>query len=334
MSLLELSEVEVEYRRGGTVVRAVAGASLTVERGQIVGLVGESGCGKSTLAKAAVGLVPVSAGAVMFEGEPVGPLRRRARPVPQRKLQMVFQDPYSSLNPRRRIGDQIGDALTLAARFAGNRSRRIAELLERVHLPADAARRFPHEFSGGQRQRLAIARALAAEPSLIVADEAISALDASAQATVANLLVELTREMNMGLLFISHDLAVIRQVADMVSVMYLGRVVESGVTRQVWEAPAHPYTSALIGAVPTADGSGRLPQDLSGEVPNPAAPPPGCRFHPRCAKRFQPCDLVLPVPVPVRTAEPGRTVECHLYDEPVAVGASGSTNGSREEKSS
>lgn len=312
MSLLELSDVAVTYAARGRSVRAVAGVDLTVERGQIVGLVGESGCGKSTLARAAVGLVPVSGGSVHFDGTPVVPLGRRARPVALRRMQMVFQDPYSSLNPRRRIGDQIEDGLRLAAGFRGDRRARIAELLERVQLPTDAARRYPHEFSGGQRQRLAIARALAAEPSLIVADEAISALDASAQAAVANLLVTLTRELDMGLLFISHDLAIVRQVADVAAVMYLGKVVETGPTAQVWDAPAHPYTSALIGAVPIPDGSGTLPVDLPGDVPDPAAPPSGCRFHPRCPQRFSPCDDREPVMIPVAG---GQQAACWLNEE-------------------
>jgi oligopeptide/dipeptide ABC transporter ATP-binding protein len=314
MSLLELSDVAVTYAQRGRSVRAVAGVDLTVERGQIVGLVGESGCGKSTLAKAAVGLVPTSGGTVRFDGTTVVPLGRRSRPPALRRMQMVFQDPYSSLNPRRRIGDQIEDGLRLAAGFRGDRRARIAELLERVQLPTDAARRYPHEFSGGQRQRLAIARALAAEPSLIVADEAISALDASAQAAVANLLVTLTRELDMGLLFISHDLAIVRQVADVTAVMYLGKVVESGPTAQVWDAPAHPYTGALIGAVPIPDGSGTLPVDLPGDVPDPAAPPSGCRFHPRCPRRFEPCNDIEPVMLQVGA---GRQAACWLNDREV-----------------
>ncbi len=312
MSLLEMTDVAVTYASGGRTVRAVAGVDLTVDRGQIVGLVGESGCGKSTLARAAVGLVPVSGGAVRFDGNPVVPLGRRARPAALRRMQMVFQDPYSSLNPRRRIGDQIEDGLRLAAGFRGDRRSRIAELLERVQLPTDAARRYPHEFSGGQRQRLAIARALAAEPSLIVADEAISALDASAQAAVANLLVTLTHELDMGLLFISHDLAIVRQVADVTAVMYLGKVVESGPTDQVWARPGHPYTAALIGAVPIPDGSGTLPVDLPGDVPDPAAPPSGCRFHPRCPQRFAPCADREPVMLSVG---PGRQAACWLNEK-------------------
>ena len=311
-----MSDVEVVYQRGGQETRAVAGVDLQVERGQIVGLVGESGCGKSTLAKAAVGLLPISRGSIIFDGVPMKALGRRSRQTALRRLQMVFQDPYSSLNPRRKIGDQISDGLNLAAQFKGNRDLRIGELLERVQLAPDAARRFPHEFSGGQRQRIAIARALAAEPSMIVADEAISALDASAQASIANLLVSLTRELNMGLLFISHDLAIVRQVADVTAVMYLGKVVEFGDTRRLWSHPAHPYTGALIRAVPPPDGSGQLPADLPGDVPDPSAPPSGCRFHPRCPVAFDPCATQVPQPV---TVADGRQVSCWLHEEAAIV---------------
>ena len=195
---------------------------------------------------------------------------------------MVFQDPYASLNPRRRVGDIIGDGVVLGGGRRVDAERRAVDLLERVGLPADAVRKFPHEFSGGQRQRIAIARTLAADPECIVADEPISALDASAQAQVANLLVSLVRERGMGMVFISHDLSVVRQIANRVAVMYLGRVVEIGETADVWTAPIHPYTEALVAAVPRADGSGILPVDLPGDVPDPANPPGGCRFHPRC----------------------------------------------------
>ena len=308
--LLAVDEVDVVYRSPGNAVRAVHRASLTVARGQVVGLVGESGCGKSTLARAVVGMLPVESGAVWFDGEPVLPITRRARPARQRRLQMIFQDPYSSLNPRRRIGSQIEDALRMAARYGGDRGHRVRELLERVQLPPDTAEKYPHEFSGGQRQRIAIARVLAADPALIVADEAISALDASAQAAVANLLVGLAREFHVGLLFISHDLSVVGKMADAVSVMYLGTVVESGPTRLLWNSPQHPYTAALIAAVPEADGRRVLPQDLPGDVPDPANPPTGCLFHPRCPARFEPCDRL--VPPPVRQAN-GSTVACHLH---------------------
>ncbi|GIH21717.1 ABC transporter ATP-binding protein [Acrocarpospora phusangensis] len=309
-ALLEATGVAVEYhRRGAPALRAVDRADLTVARGEILGLVGESGCGKSTLGRAVVGLLPTAAGEIRFDGRPVVPLGLRRRAPGMRGLQMVFQDPYASLNPRRLVGDQVGDGYLLGGAARAEALRRAGELLERVGLPADAARRYPHEFSGGQRQRIAIARTLAAEPSCIVADEPISALDASAQASVANLLVELVRELDMGMVFISHDLSVVRQIADRTAVMYLGRVVEVGPTRQVWSAPAHPYTQALISAVPRADGAGVLPVELPGDVPDPARPPGGCRFHPRCPVARPECSRDDPPLVALRD---GRSAACVL----------------------
>jgi peptide/nickel transport system ATP-binding protein len=311
---LELRDVEVVYeRRGRENVRAVAGASLTVERGQIVGLVGESGCGKSSLARASVGLVRPSAGTVLFEGRDVTPLTRRARPRGLVGLQMVFQNPYSSLNPRRRIGSQLADALdVLDVTPQRDRRARVAELLDLVGLPSTAAARYPHQFSGGQRQRIAVARALAADPSVLVLDEPLASLDASAQAQVANLLVDLSRRLSLSLLLISHDLAIVRHVADVVSVMYLGVMVETGPTQPLWSVPLHPYTEALIAAVPRPDGSGFLPESLPGEVPDPAHPPSGCRFHPRCPYAFDPCTTEEPTLLAVAG---GRTVACWLQEE-------------------
>ena len=296
MSALELTDVVVDYeRRGGGRVRAVAGASISVESGQIVGLVGESGCGKSTLARAAVGLVRPTSGTVVFEGRDIAPLGRRGRPRELARLQLVFQNPYASLNPRRKVGSQLADALdTLDLLPAAARPARVRELCELVGLPAAAADRFPHEFSGGQRQRIAIARTLAAEPSVIVLDEPLASLDASAQAQLANLLVNLSRELGLGLLLISHDLAIVRHVADQVSVMYLGRMVETGQTARVWEQPLHPYSESLINAIPHPDGSGFLPDSLPGEVPDPGQPPSGCRFHPRCPYAFDRCSAEEP----------------------------------------
>jgi oligopeptide/dipeptide ABC transporter ATP-binding protein len=308
---LELRDVEVVYeRRGRERVRAVAGASLTVERGQIVGLVGESGCGKSSLARAAVGLVQAAAGTVVFEGREVTPLTRGARPRELAGLQMVFQNPYSSLNPRRKIGAQLADALdALDLVPRRGRAARVRELLDLVGLPPGAAARFPHQFSGGQRQRIAVARALAAEPSVLVLDEPLASLDASAQAQVANLLVELSRRLSLSLLLISHDLAIVRHVADVVSVMYLGVMVETGPTGPLWSLPLHPYTEALIGAVPHPDGRGFLPEALPGEVPDPARPPAACRFHPRCPYAFDRCSKEDPLMLQVA---PDRTAACWL----------------------
>jgi peptide/nickel transport system ATP-binding protein len=307
MSALELNDVVVDYeRRGGGVVRAVAGASLAVERGRIVGLVGESGCGKSTLARAAVGLVPVTRGEVRFEGERVSALTRRARPRALVRLQLVFQNPYSSLNPRRTAGSQIADGLAPLPGPA--RSARVRDLCDVVGLPARAESRYPHEFSGGQRQRIALARALAADPSVVVLDEPLASLDASAQAQLANLLASLSRELDVGLLLISHDLAIVRHVADEVYVMYLGKMAESGATASLWSRPAHPYSEALIGAVPHPDGSGFLPESLPGEVPDPARPPTGCRFHPRCPYAFDRCVREEP---PLERVD-GRAAACWL----------------------
>jgi peptide/nickel transport system ATP-binding protein len=308
---LELRDVEVVYeRRGRERVRAVAGGNLIVERGQIVGLVGESGCGKSSLARAAVGLVRPAAGSIRFEGREVTPLTRRARPRELARLQMVFQNPYSSLNPRRKVGSQLGDALD-ALGLAPRRGRRarIEELLDLVGLPAAAAAGFPHQFSGGQRQRIAVARALAAEPSVLVLDEPLASLDASAQAQLANLLVDLSRRLSLSLLLISHDLAIVRHVADVVSVMYLGVIVETGPTQPMWSLPLHPYTEALIGAVPSPDGRGVLPEALPGEVPDPARPPVACRFHPRCPYAFDRCSREDPVMLEVA---PARSAACWL----------------------
>jgi oligopeptide/dipeptide ABC transporter ATP-binding protein len=305
MNALELRDVVVDYHGRGGRVRAVAGASLTVERGRIVGLVGESGCGKSTLARAAVGLVATTSGTVTFEGRPVTALRRRARPAELVRLQLVFQNPYSSLNPRRTIGSQLADGMPVR----GSRDARVRELLELVGLPANAVGRYPHEFSGGQRQRMAVARALAADPSVIVLDEPLASLDASAQAQLANLLRRLSRELDVGLLLISHDLAIVRHVADDVSVMYLGQMVETSPTAPLWERPAHPYTEALTAAVPRADGAGVLPESLPGEVPDPAHPPSGCRFHPRCPYAFDRCPVEEPALMPLTG---GRSAACWL----------------------
>ena len=329
MIALEVRDLDVVYRRQGVDVHAVVGASLSLERGRITGLVGESGCGKSSLARAVVGLVKPAAGEIVFDGTTLTSLRRGARPAHETRLQMVFQNPYSSLNPRRTVGSQIGDGLRFRGeKDAGARRTRVGELLEQVGMAAGAAGRFPHQFSGGQRQRIAIARALAADPSVIVLDEPLSSLDASAQAQVANLLVSLARELDLALLLISHDLAIVRHIADSVSVMYLGTIVEEGPTRDVWAAPKHPYTEALIAAIPAADGAGTLPEALPGEVPDPSSPPSGCRFHPRCPHFFERCPGEEP---PLYPVGPARAAACFLRDplgparEPVPTTTEGVT---------
>jgi peptide/nickel transport system ATP-binding protein len=306
-TVLELADVAVEYKRRGQRLRAVDGVDLTLARGEIVGLVGESGCGKSTLARAAVGLEPLAAGAVTFEGRAVTTLGRRRRPDFLRGLQMVFQDPYESLNPRRKVGEIIADGARLGGGSRADGLRQAAELLERVGLPATAVASYPHEFSGGQRQRIAIARTLMTQPSCLIADEPISALDASAQAQIANLLSELVDDADLGLILVSHDLSVVRQVADRVAVMYLGRIVEIGATDVVWGNPRHPYTEALIAAIPQV-GAGVLPTDLPGDVPDPANPPAGCRFHPRCPLAQDSCRELDQRLAPVQ----GREIACHI----------------------
>ncbi|GGO21809.1 ABC transporter ATP-binding protein [Microbispora rosea subsp. aerata] len=284
--LLSVEDLVVEHRTPGRpVVRAVAGASLRVAAGEVVGLVGESGCGKSTLARAVCGLHGAASGRILVGGHPVRPLGLRRRDPALTGVQMVFQDPYSSLNPRRRVGAQIADGL----RTAGDTTTDPADLLERVGLPRAFASRHPHEFSGGQRQRIAVARALAARPSLLIGDEPISALDASAQAQVARLMRDLAVESGAGLLFISHDLSVVRLIADRIAVMYLGKIVETGPTAEVWADPRHPYTRGLLAAIPSPDGAGVLPAELPGDVPDPADPPAGCRFHPRCPLVMDAC---------------------------------------------
>ena len=253
---LVVEDASVVYRqRGASDLTAVDGVDLTVTPGEVVGLVGESGCGKSTLARAVCGLERLSAGTVSLDGEPIRPLGLRRRPRSLLRIQMVFQNPYASLNPRRRVGEQIEDGRRAATREIGS----VTELLTDVGMEASAARRYPHEFSGGQRQRLAIARAMAAAPDILIGDEPIASLDASLQSRVAALMRDVALRNGASLLFISHDLAVVRQIADRVAVMRAGRIVETGPMADVWSAPADVYTRRLLAAIPIADGLGRLP---------------------------------------------------------------------------
>jgi len=307
--ILNLKNVAVEYDRHGRKVRAVAGVDLTLNSGEILGLVGESGCGKSTLGKAIVGILSPITGEIVFDGQKVKKLTRGKRPDHFRNLQMVFQDPYGSLNPRRKIGMQIADGLIVAGMSKKLALVKAADLLEKVGLPRNAVDRFAHQFSGGQRQRISIARALAAAPTAIIADEPISALDTSSQAQVANLLVNLVDEFDMGMVFISHDLSIVRRISDRVAVMYLGKIVEVGTVDQIWNNPSHPYTRALISAIPHADGTSFMPKDLPGDVPNPMSPPSGCRFHPRCPLAKPECSSNEPE---LRRLADGRDVSCVL----------------------
>ncbi|GAA1147561.1 MULTISPECIES: ABC transporter ATP-binding protein [Microbacterium] len=258
VAVLDARDVVVRYP-GTPPVIAVNGVSLSVAPGETVALVGESGSGKSSLARAAVGIEKLAAGTVRFRDAPVTPLGIRRRSTALTGIQMVFQDPSTSLNPRRRIGDQIADGIA-TAKARGAEGSRVEEWLEKVGLPTTVTSRFPHQFSGGQKQRIAIARALAARPSLLVADEPISALDASTQTSVAGLMRDLVAEAGAGMLFISHDLAVVRRIADRTFVLYSGRVMESGPTDRVWSDPQHPYTQALLAAIPEPDGAGRIPE--------------------------------------------------------------------------
>ena len=304
------------HRGGGPQVRAVDGVSLTVHRGETLGLVGETGCGKSTLARCVTRLHDLSAGRVVFDGRDISRLsRRRLAPV-RRDLQMIFQDPYGSLNPRRRVGSIIGDPFAIHGVADGrDRQRRVQDLMGLVGLNPEHYNRYPAEFSGGQRQRIGVARAVALRPKLIVCDEPVSALDVSIQAQVVNLLEDLQDELGLAYVFISHDLSVVRHVSDRVAVMYLGQVVETAPARQLYEQPRHPYTAALLSASPVADpdlADRRKPILLAGDVPSPAAPPSGCRFHPRCPKAQARCAVEAPALVPRAPGDGTHLAACHF----------------------
>ncbi len=286
------------FSRTQKLVRAVDGVSLRVRRGETVGLVGESGCGKSTLGRVVLKLVEPTFGRIVFDGRDIGPLSPAdLRPL-RRKMQIIFQDPYSSLNPRMTVREIVGEAIQIhkLAKAKGDEEEMIVALLRKVGLRPDVMDRYPHEFSGGQRQRIGIARALAVQPEFIVCDEPISALDVSIQAQIVNLLMDLQDELGVAFLFISHDLRVVRHVSHRVAVMYLGRIVEQGTTEQVYGAPLHPYTRALLGAVPTPDPEKkRLRIVLEGDAPSAIDPPEGCAFHPRCPRKLTgTCDREAP----------------------------------------
>jgi peptide/nickel transport system ATP-binding protein len=297
-------------------VRAVDGISFTIKRGETLALVGESGCGKSTVGKAILRLFDITEGEVLLDGRRIDELStRQVRPL-RREVQVVFQDPFSSLNPRMRVRDILAEPIRnfRLAKTAADMEARIAALLDKVRLPRDAADRWPHEFSGGQRQRIGIARALAPEPELIVCDEAVSALDVSVKAQIINLLQDLQRELGLALLFISHDLAIVEHISHRVAVMYLGRVVELADKRALFARPQHPYTEALLSAVPVPDPTAPSRRIiLQGEVPSPIRPPPGCHFHTRCPYAEPRCRRDVPV---MRQVAPDHTVACHLREGP------------------
>jgi oligopeptide transport system ATP-binding protein len=323
-TILELQEVRVHFpvsegtifNRTNAVVKAVDGVNLRLRRGEVLGLVGESGCGKSTLARAITRLLPVTSGRIVLNGRNIASLTeaelRRAR----REMQIVFQDPYSSLNPRMTVFDALAEPLLAhgqATKF--NVTSGVVALMERVGLSARSIRKYPHEFSGGQRQRIAIARALALKPRLLIADEPVSALDVSIQAQILNLLANLSRELGLSMIFIAHDLSVVKHISDRIAVMYLGRVVEMGSSVQVIENPRHPYTRALISAIPEPDPARERERQrivLEGDPPSPMNPPAGCPFHPRCPHRRDRCTQIVP---PLDTLSDGRRVACIRVDE-------------------
>jgi len=296
-------------------VRAVDGVSLEVRHGETLGLIGESGCGKSTLARVITQLVPPTSGTVVFEGQDLGRLSGRALRGVRRRLQMVFQDPFASLDPRMTVGAIVAEPLANFGLRREARRSRVAELLELVQLGPQAARRYPHEFSGGQRQRIGIARALALNPSLLVCDEPVSALDVSIQAQIINLFADLQRDLGLTYVFIAHDLAVIGHLADRVAVMYLGKIVELGRVADVYQRPQHPYTKALVEAIPVADPlleRTRRPPPLRGEMPSPLGPRAGCRFHTRCPIARVPGVCKDEEPELCAHGQPGQRAACHF----------------------
>ena len=304
-------------RRHSGDIKAVDDVSFTIRAGETLGLVGESGCGKSTLGRAMLRLYDPTAGRVVIDGEDIARLSpeslRKKRPT----MQMVFQDPQASLNPRMSLSSIIGEPLVEhTVLTTAQRQDRIYELMDQVGLNRRFANRFPHEFSGGQRQRIGIARALAAEPDLIICDEAVSALDVSVKAQIVNLLQDLQKDLGLALLFISHDLAIVEHMTHRVAVMYLGKIVEVAPKRELFAAPKHPYTEALLSAVPVPEpGAQRERVILKGDVPSPINPPKGCRFHTRCPYAFDRCRQDEPA---LRQTEPGHWSACHLHDRPAA----------------
>jgi len=319
--LLEVENLRVVFRLGGGLLTpkrdlvAVNGVSFHVDAGETLAVVGESGSGKSTIARAVMRLVEPRSGRIMLDGEDLTALRGEALRKVRPKLQMVFQDPYSSLDPSKLIRDTVAEPLVVHGRLRGQAlETRVQALLEQVGLGAYHLDRYPYEFSGGQRQRIAIARAIALEPRLLVLDEAVSALDVSTQNQILNLLEDLRREHGIAYLFISHDLGVVEHIADRVAVTYLGRIVETGPTERIFARPAHPYTEALLSAVPVPNPAiqrQRRHQPLSGDIPSPLAPPSGCPFHTRCPKAMAECATRIPAHV---AAAGGGTVACLLYD--------------------
>jgi oligopeptide transport system ATP-binding protein len=330
MSLVSVERLTKHFPASGgllsrdrRVVRAVDDVSLAIEAGETLGLVGESGCGKSTFGRALLRLVPPTSGRVVIDGVDVTALSQKALRAFRKRAQIIFQDPYASLNPRMRIGEILDEPLVIHG-LGGDRSgrrRRVAELLERVGLHSDAALRYPHEFSGGQRQRVGIARALAVEPRFIVADEPLSALDVSIQAQIVNLLIDLGREQSLTFLFVSHDLKIVAHLCDRVAVMYLGKIVELGKAADLYARPLHPYTVALLSAVPEVDPERRRARMLlPGDVPSPLEPPSGCPFHPRCPLYLQKGKPEVCATTPPALGDGEHPCACHFAGELRAPG--------------
>jgi peptide/nickel transport system ATP-binding protein len=323
--LLQVNDLKKHFRlhaglfgAGAATVYAVDGVSFSIEKGETLALVGESGCGKSTVGRCILRLTDITGGQVVLDGRRIDDLATGALRPLRRRVQVVFQDPFSSLNPRMRVRDILAEPMRNfgLAKSRADRDARIARLMDAVRLPRDAVHRWPHEFSGGQRQRVGIARALAAEPDLIVCDEAVSALDVSVKAQIVNLLQDLQKELGLALLFISHDLAIVEHMTHRVAVMYLGKIVEVGAKRQIFAAPKHPYTQALLSAVPVPEpGAARKRIILQGDVPSPINPPRGCRFHTRCPYVFDRCRTEEPA---LRPTVNGHLAACHLHDLPAA----------------
>ncbi len=319
MNLLAIENLKVHFPvrqpfigRAKEFVHAVDDVNFTIAAGETVGLVGESGCGKTTLGRAAIKLIEPTSGRIVFDGEEIGALSGAELRARRRRFQMVFQDPYGSLDPRLTVADIIGEALEIHGLASGatERRRRVEVLLKQVGLDSSHASRLPHQFSGGQRQRIGIARALAVEPRLIVCDEPVSALDVSVQAQIINLLQDLQREHGIAYLFVAHDLAVVKHISRRILVMYLGRIVESGEAKSLCRSPKHPYTQALLSAVPVVDPDSKRQRILlAGDVPSPIHPPGGCPFHPRCPIAEARCKTEVPA---LRELEPGHLAACHL----------------------
>lgn len=314
--LLEVKNLKKYFHVSGGILKAVDDVSFTIKKGETLGLVGESGCGKSTTGRTIIGLYEPTAGEIIFDGERVTHLNYEGRKKFARRAQIIFQDPYASLNPRMTVGDIIGEGIDIHELYTGKeRMERIYQLLEMVGLNREHANRFPHEFSGGQRQRIGIARAMAIEPDFIIADEPISALDVSIQAQIVNLLMNLQQEKGLTYLFIAHDLSMVRHISDNVAVMYLGMIVEMTSSAELYSNPLHPYTQALLSAVPIPDPNVERKREriiLEGDVPSPINPPTGCRFRTRCKYAMDICKEQTP---PLKEVGSGHFVACHLFNK-------------------